>query len=116
MKILLDQNISFKLVNKIKEIFEVVNHVKDFGLLDTKDIEIWNFAKNNNFSIISFDSDFFDLSLLYGHPPKIIWLRTFNQTSKNIEIMLNNFNCQIKEFLNKDDDNSCLEILDKNIF
>ncbi|MFN5442841.1 MAG: DUF5615 family PIN-like protein [Crocinitomicaceae bacterium] len=116
MKILLDQNISFKLVNKIKEIFDVVNHVKDFGLLDTKDIEIWNFAKNNNFSIISFDSDFFDLSLLYGHPPKIIWLRTFNQTSKNIEVMLNNFKYQIKEFLNENDDNSCLEILDKNIF
>ena len=116
MKILLDQNISFKLVNKIKEIFDVVNHIKDFGLLDTKDIEIWNFAKNNNFSIISFDSDFFDLSLLYGHPPKIIWLRTFNQTSKNIEVMLNNFKYQIKEFLNENDDNSCLEILDKNIF
>jgi len=54
--------------------------------------------------------------LLYGHPPKIIWLRTFNQTSKNIEVMLNNFKYQIKEFLNENDDNSCLEILDKNIF
>ena len=61
----------------------------------------------------TFDSDFYDFSLLYGHPPKIIWLRTFNQSTNNIEVLLTKFIEQIKEFLDDNDDNSCLEILDK---
>jgi predicted nuclease of predicted toxin-antitoxin system len=113
MKILLDQNISFKLVPKLKELFNDVFHVNDFNLIDSKDLEIWNYARNGNFSIISFDSDFYDFSLLYGYPLKIIWLRTFNQSTKNIEVLLAKFKEQIKEFLDDNDDNSCLEILDK---
>ena len=113
MKILLDQNISFKLVPKLKVLFDDVFHVNDFNLINSKDLEIWNYARNCNFTIISFDSDFYDFSLLYGHPPKIIWLRTFNQSTNNIEVLLTKFIEQIKEFLDDNDDNSCLEILDK---
>jgi predicted nuclease of predicted toxin-antitoxin system len=116
MRILLDQNLSFKLANKLKPIFGDVFHIKDFDLLNTKDSVIWQFAKTNNYSIISFDSDFYDISILNGYPPKIIWIRTFDQTSKNIEAILINFQKQIIQFLSENDDNSCLEILDKNIF
>ena len=104
-------------MDSIIEILKVLKKFRDereWGQFhNSKDLEIWNYARNCNFTIISFDSDFYDFSLLYGHPPKIIWLRTFNQSTNNIEVLLTKFIEQIKEFLDDNDDNSCLEILDK---
>ena len=114
MKILLDQNISFRLVQKLNSVFPVIRHVKDFDLIDVKDITIWNYAKSANYSIVTFDSDFYDFSVLYGHPPKIIWIRTYNQTSSNIERIFNQFQVSIHQFLSDEDENSCLEILDQH--
>lgn len=47
-------------------------HVKTLGLTNTDDAEIWEYAKANDFVIVSKDSDFHQRSLLYGHPPKFI--------------------------------------------
>jgi predicted nuclease of predicted toxin-antitoxin system len=47
-----------------------------------------NMLKKMNSSLVTFDTDFYDLSLLLGNPPKIVWIRTFNQTTKNIELIL----------------------------
>jgi predicted nuclease of predicted toxin-antitoxin system len=114
MKILLDQDISYRLVNKLSSIFSEVQHVKSCNLLDVKDLTIWNYAKTHSYSVVTFDSDFYDFSLLYGHPPKVIWIRTFDQTSTNIEKLLTNFQLSIQQFLQEDDENSCLEILDQH--
>ncbi|TVR40597.1 MAG: hypothetical protein EA392_03390 [Cryomorphaceae bacterium] len=48
------------------------------------DLQIWSYAKENNYAIATFDSDFSDMSGLYGHPPKIIWLRTGNLNSRMV--------------------------------
>ena len=45
---------------------------------------IWEFAKNNNYCIVTFDFDFIDISTLKGYPPKIIWLRIGNTTTENL--------------------------------
>ena len=84
MKLLLDQNISFRVVNLLTTTFEKVDHVKTLGLTDASDIEIWDYAFQNNYTIITFDSDFIDLATLKGTPPKIIWLRFGN--SSNLKI------------------------------
>lgn len=42
---------------------------------------------------------FYDLSMVYGHPPKIVWLRCLNQTTKNIEVILGKFHLEIEIFL-----------------
>ncbi len=68
--------------------FRVPVKIRDLILQDLSDIQIWTFAKENNFSIVTFDSDFFDLANLYGHPPKIIWLRTGNRTTDEIAGLL----------------------------
>ena len=47
-------------------------HVRDFNLQFSKDREIWLFAKENGYAIVTFDADFNDLATLFGHPPKII--------------------------------------------
>ncbi|MBS1501228.1 MAG: DUF5615 family PIN-like protein [Bacteroidetes bacterium] len=72
MKILLDQNISFRVVNLLSGAFDIVDHVKLLRLTDASDIEIWRFAKSNQHTIVTFDSDFVVLATLYGTPPKVI--------------------------------------------
>ena len=54
------------------------------GLHNRNDAEIWQFAKQNGFTIVTFDADFFDISILRGHPPKVIWLRTGNLATSEI--------------------------------
>ncbi|NCR60214.1 MAG: hypothetical protein GPJ01_21895, partial [Microcystis aeruginosa LL13-06] len=55
------------------------------------------FAKFNNFVIVSKDADFHQRSLLYGHPPKFIYLRIGNSpTAKIIEILRGHFLIIIK--------------------
>jgi predicted nuclease of predicted toxin-antitoxin system len=85
VKLLFDQNISFRLIKIIAPFFPHSYSVKDLNLVDSADIDIWRYAKDNHFTIVTFDSDFFDLNTLYGGPPKIIWLKTGNMTTSLFE-------------------------------
>jgi len=112
MKLLFDQNISFRLKNKIQSIFPDCKHVSDCELRDSEDRDIWQYAKQNEFAIVTFDSDFFDISLINGHPPKIIWIRTNNLTTNDLaKLMLKN-STLIKSFLEniKEQELACMEI------
>ena len=102
MKLLLDENLSDRIINKIIDLYPDSKHVKTLGLLNTDDSLIWEFAKFNGFVIVSKDSDFHQRSLLYSHPPKFIYLRIGNSpTSKIVEILRNNFSV-IVEFFNSE--------------
>jgi predicted nuclease of predicted toxin-antitoxin system len=57
-------------------------------LIDFDDFQIWNFAKKNEFTVVSMDSDFNDLMSVYGPPPKLIWLRFGNKGTKEIAHIL----------------------------
>lgn len=109
MRLLLDQNISYRLVRRIEQTFPGTEQVRRLGLENSTDKEIWEFAKKENFTIVTFDSDFYDLSLLLGHPPKLIWIRSGNLTTSNIERTLNAKAEQIGMFIG-DKEISCLEI------
>jgi len=80
--------------------------------MDCDDFEIWEYARNNDYSIVTFDSDYYDISVISGHPPKVIWIRTGNLTTKEIAQLLINKKESIERFLESDDfkDISCLEI------
>ena len=86
--------------------------VRELGLEGTSDDTIWKFAKQNNFTIVTFDSDFFEISNLKGHPPKIIWLRTGNTTTNNIIEILQLKSETIIDFITNPlySEISCLEI------
>ena len=84
MSFLLDQNISFRVTVLLSEVFENVKHVKQLGLIDASDLEIWQYAKANKFTIVTFDSDFIDFAIMKGYPPKIIWLRFGNASNLKI--------------------------------
>ena len=109
MKLLLDQNISFKLVKKLEQYFPGSTHVKFVGLSESDDLDVWNFAKNNDFTIVTQDVDFAEMSLIKGIPPKIIRLKCGNTTSQNIfEILIMNYPA-ICSFINSHNA-SCIEI------
>jgi predicted nuclease of predicted toxin-antitoxin system len=100
LKLLFDQNLSRKLVNRIADIFPNSSHVQFHGLEEKTDTEIWEFAKTNHFCIVTQDADFSERSRLYGSPPKIIWLRCGNASTQQIEALLRSGAEAIQELLN----------------
>ncbi|ALF55427.1 hypothetical protein ACX27_25545 [Nostoc piscinale CENA21] len=92
MKLLLDENLSDQIVGRIIDLYPDSQHVKTLSLTNTDDGIIWEYAKAHSFVIVSKDSDFHQRSLLYGHPPKFIYLRIGNSpTSKIVQILRDNF-------------------------
>jgi predicted nuclease of predicted toxin-antitoxin system len=78
VKILLDANLSFRLVGILKDLFPECHHISEFLPMSASDDEIWNFAGMNGFTILSKDSDFHQRSFVFGAPPKVIWVRRGN--------------------------------------
>ncbi len=112
MKLLFDQNISFRVSKKLQNYFSGCMHVSDCRLNDAEDSTIWEYAKNNDFAIVTFDSDFYDISIINGHPPKIIWVRTGNLKTNEFVQLLTKYQKAIADFLEGDDfkDVACLEL------
>ena len=108
MNLLFDQNISFRLIKQIIDLYPNAKQVRELGLENSSDFEIFEFAKRNDYTIVTFDSDFFDLNTLHGFPPKIIWIRTGNTTTKNLETILKDKYELIKLFI--EENYGCLEI------
>ena len=73
---------------QLADLFPDSVHVFPLGLYNVDDSEVWNHARDNGFIMVSKDADFSELSLLFGHPPKLIWLRTGNCTTPQIEGLL----------------------------
>ena len=92
MKLLLDENLSDRIIHKVVDLYPNSKHVKTLRLTSTDDVLIWEYAKANNFVIVSKDSDFHQRSLVYGHPPKFIYLRIGNSSTLEItQLLRNNF-------------------------
>ncbi|MDQ1265198.1 MAG: hypothetical protein QG635_348 [Bacteroidota bacterium] len=81
MKLLLDHNISWRIISVLTKHFEESKHVNQIGSRRLTDLMIWEYARKNYYIIVTYDSDFSDISLLRGIPPKVIWLR-FGNTRK----------------------------------
>ena len=105
-RLLLDNNISHRLLPKIEDIFPNSNHVMPLNLDTASDMQVWQYAKMNNFTILTKDSDFNDLAIYKGIPPKIIWIKVGNCKVSEIETLLKSYQKAIFEFL--DDKNSAI--------
>ncbi|MCB1145027.1 MAG: DUF5615 family PIN-like protein [Leptospiraceae bacterium] len=98
MKLLIDANLSWRLLKHLKD-FPNSIHVNQTNLnFPVPDLEIWNFALKNGYVILTFDEDFYHLSLRFGHPPKIILIKSENQTSNHVLELLNTYQKEILEF------------------
>jgi predicted nuclease of predicted toxin-antitoxin system len=85
MKLLFDQNLSFKLCRQLAEVFPESNQIRLIGMEEAEDRAVWEYAKAHGFVLVSHDADFADLATLFGPPPKVIWLRCGNQPTHAIE-------------------------------
>jgi predicted nuclease of predicted toxin-antitoxin system len=88
VKLLLDENLSDRIIGRIIDLYPASEHVKTLALTNTDDAVIWEYAKANDFIIVSKDADFHQRSLLYGHPPKFVYLRIGNcPTAKIVQTL-----------------------------
>jgi predicted nuclease of predicted toxin-antitoxin system len=88
MKLLLDQNLSFKLCRKVAHVYPDSEQVRTLGLASADDREIWRYAGAHDFTLVSLDADFAEMAALLGPRPKVIWLRCGNQSTAVIERLL----------------------------
>ncbi len=98
MKLLFDQNLSHRLVWALGDIYPDCQHVRNVGLKEASDTQVWEYARNNGYAIVSKNSDFYQRSLTLGFPPKVIWVRLGNCTTADIERLLRRNEKIIKEF------------------
>ncbi len=109
MRLLFDQNLSFRLCQAIADLFPESSHVGLSGLSEASDREFWDYASANGFTIVSQDSDFAEMAAVLGTPPKVIWLRAGNQSTPAISSLIHLHAGLIVAFGN-DSDAACLEI------
>jgi predicted nuclease of predicted toxin-antitoxin system len=98
LKLLFDQNLSFKLARSFSDEFPGSSHVRDLGLASATDIEVWEYAKRVGFTIVSKDTDFSQRGFLFGPPPKVVWVRLGNCSTKEIEDVLHSYSAEIRQF------------------
>jgi predicted nuclease of predicted toxin-antitoxin system len=98
VKLLLDENLSRKLVVRLAELYPGSAHVAEAGLLASPDRGVWEYAKTGNFVIVSADSDFYELATTIGPPPKVVWLRRWTHPTRDAERVLRREAIRITEF------------------
>jgi predicted nuclease of predicted toxin-antitoxin system len=99
LRLLFDQNLSYKLVELLSDIYPDSKHVKALDLHKADDLEIWEFSKTKDYIIVSKDSDFHQYSFVYGPPPKVVWISKGNCSTSEIEAILREHKNDLKSFL-----------------
>ena len=104
IKLLLDANLSYRLVKKLSDNYPNCIHVSKTGLPNpAKDIQIWEWAKNEGFIIVSNDADFERLLYTFGFPPKVVLFKTGNQRTEYIANTLISKFSDIEDFFQSDE-------------
>lgn len=88
MRLLFDQNLSPRLVQELADCYPGSLHVRDIGLQSSTDEAVWEYAAGHGLTIVSKDADFHQRSLLFGPPPKVVWIRRGNCSTNDIQALL----------------------------
>jgi predicted nuclease of predicted toxin-antitoxin system len=96
LELLFDENLSSRLVRALADQFPKSSHVNSIGLAGATDLEIWTYAREHDFSVVSKDDE--SLSLVNGAPPKVIWLRIGNASTAAIEAFIRSALVKIRTF------------------
>lgn len=104
MKILIDANVSWRIIRHLDSAFPEIQHVNFSGLSQpAKDITIWQYALQNNYTILTSDEDFQDFINYKGFPPKVILLRIGNISTENLAKIILNHQQDIIDFITAED-------------
>jgi predicted nuclease of predicted toxin-antitoxin system len=98
MKILLDENLSQRLIALIESTYPGCVHVETVFERGKSDSSIWAYARDNAFTIVSKDNDFRQRVFVFGPPPKVIWLNVGNAGTNDVAALLLAHAERIKEF------------------
>ena len=98
MKLLFDQNLAPLLVDELKHLFPGSQQVRAVGLSRADDRAVWEYAKQHGFTLVSKDADFHQMSLVHGSPPKVVWVRLGNCTTRDVERLLDHYHLRLVEF------------------
>ena len=110
MKLLLDENLSRRIVPFIQDDYPGSTHVTLTGLEQANVTTIRQYTIDNDLIIVTKDADFYEMSLLHGSPPKIVWLKMGNQSKgETIKVLQNNRETIQQNLLI--DNKACIEIL-----
>ena len=104
MKLLLDENLSHRLVARLTEAFPGTASVYHVGLDGQPDSALWDYAAEHDFVIVSKDDDFRQMSFFQGHPPKIVWLVVGNAGTDPIADLLLRNQSVIALFIDRTED------------
>ncbi len=99
MKLLLDENLSPTLAGILAEIYPGTAHVRELGLKSAPDSTVWAYAASHGYIIVTKDADFHHRSFLQGYPPKVIWVRLGNCSTRDIAELLITRREQVESFL-----------------
>ena len=88
MKLLLDENLSPRLVERLAVSFAGSMHVRSVALERADDPEIWRHALDHGYAIVTKDSDFAERAQVSNPYPKIVWIRRPNCSTSDVEAML----------------------------
>jgi predicted nuclease of predicted toxin-antitoxin system len=109
MKLLFDENLSPFLASQLSDLYQGSMHVRDCGLKRGSDWAVWEFARDNVFTIVSKDSDFDHIRRKQKQGPKVIWVRLGNCPTSAVEDLLRAQSPVIHTF--EESDGECLLIL-----
>ncbi len=84
--------------------------MRDVHLVEAEDLIVWQYAAAHGLPLVSKDSDFHQMSLLHGQPPKTVWLRVGNTPTSIIVKLLREHHADLRAF--NDDRNAALLALD----
>jgi predicted nuclease of predicted toxin-antitoxin system len=96
--LIFDANVSHKLVAGLAGEFPGSAHVRDVGLREADDRQIWEYARVHGFVIVSNDTDFRERSYLEGFPPKVVWLDVGNADTAAIVVLLRSERERLERF------------------
>ncbi len=99
MRLLFDENLSAQLPTALQDCYPGSLHVREVGLKSAPDSAVWEYAAAHGFTIVTKDADLRQRSFLYGHPPKVIWLRVGNCPTKRLEGLLRHRVTDVAEFV-----------------
>jgi predicted nuclease of predicted toxin-antitoxin system len=98
MKFLFDENLSPRLVVLLADLFPDSLHVRDVGLQAADDPLVWNYARDNDFVIVSKDADMHQRCFVFGAPPKVVWVRLGNCSTTDVANLLRRYSKEIVIF------------------
>lgn len=102
MKLLFDENLAAGLAISLGDIYPQSVHVRDIGLKSSPDSVVWDYAAGNGYAIVTKDADFRQRSFLYSHPPKVIWVRLGNCSTRQVGELLRRQRMRIEAFFASD--------------